>query len=92
MEVTMHTLILQNKPRKSSSGNSWTIEVIGGDSAAKDMLRGAIRELEHHPAKAARRSLIDMLSLIEQYNFEIKFTEHYYTGDDLEGWTFVLQG
>jgi hypothetical protein len=38
----MHTLILQNKPRKSSSGNSWTIEVIGGDSAAKDMLRGAI--------------------------------------------------
>ena len=88
----MHTLILQNKPRAGSAGNTWTIEVLGGDSAAKDALRQAVRDLEHHPAKAARRSLIDMLTLIENFNYEIKHTEHYYNDDDLEGWTFILQG
>jgi len=92
VEDIMHTLVLQNKPRAASSGNSWTIELLGGDSAAKDALREAIRGLEHHPAKAARRSLIDMLTLIETFNYEIKFTEHYYTEDNLEGWTFILQG
>ncbi len=88
----MHTLLLQNKPRAGSSGNTWSIEVIGQDSAVKTAVKEAIRNLEYHPAKAARRSLIDMLTLIENFNFEIKYTEHFYTDDNLEGWSFILQG
>ncbi|HID54516.1 MAG TPA: hypothetical protein EYP41_21060 [Anaerolineae bacterium] len=88
----MHTLLLQNKPRAGSSGNTWSIEVIGQDSAVRTAVKEAIRSLEHHPAKAARRSLIDMLTLIENFNFEIKYTEHFYTDDNLEGWSFILQG
>ncbi len=88
----MHTLLLQNKPRAGSSGNTWSIEVIGQDSAVKTAVKEAVRSLEHHPAKAARRSLIDLLTLIENFNFEIKYTEHFYTDDNLEGWSFVLQG
>lgn len=88
----MHTLLLQNKPRAGSSGNTWSIEVIGQDSAVRTAVKEAIRSLEHPPAKAARRSLIDMLTLIENFNFEIKYTEHFYTDDNLEGWSFILQG
>ena len=88
----MHTVILQNRPRKGSSGNTWSIEVLGAESSVKDAVKASIRELEHHPAKAPRRSIIDMLSLIEKHNFQIKFTEHYFTDDELEGWTFILQG
>ncbi len=88
----MHTLLLQNKPRAGSSGNTWSIEVIGQDSAVKTAVKEAVRSLEHHPAKAARRSLIDLLTLIENFNFEIKYTEHFYTDDNLEGWSFILQG
>jgi len=88
----MHTLLLQNKPRAGSSGNTWSIEVIGQDGAVRTAVKEAIRSLEHHPAKAARRSLIDMLTLIENFNFEIKYTEHFYTDDNLEGWSFILQG
>ena len=65
----MHTLLLQNKPRAGSSGNTWSIEVIGQDSAVKTAVKEAIRNLEYHPAKAARRSLIDMLTLIENFDF-----------------------
>jgi hypothetical protein len=87
----MYTVILQNKPRLTARGNSWTIEVVG-ESPIKKALRQSISELEHHPARAARRSLIDMLGLIEQHRLKIRHTEHFYTDDDLEGWTFILQG
>jgi hypothetical protein len=87
----MHTIMLRSRARKGSSGNTFTIEVLG-DSPVKDAVRTAVRELEHHPAKAARRSLIDMLGLIEQFNFQIRFTEHSLTADDLEEWAFILQG
>lgn len=86
----MHTIILRSNARKGSSGNSFTIEVLG-ESSIKDDVRAAIQALEHHPAKASRRSLIDMLSLIEKFNFQIRYTER--TEDDgLEEWTFILQG
>ncbi len=87
----MHTVMLRSLPRKGSSGNTFTIEVVG-DSPVKEAVRAAIHELEHHPAKAARRSLIDILGIIERFNFQIRFTEHYYTEDDLEAWSFILQG
>lgn len=87
----MHTIILRNIPRKTSSGTTFTLEVLG-DSPVKDAVKQSIRELEHHPAKAARRSLIDMLNLIEKHNFQIRFTEHTHTEDKLEAWLFVLQG
>lgn len=87
----MHTIMLRSRPRKGSSGNTFTIEVLG-ESPIKDAVRAAIQELEHHPAKASRRSLIDVLGLIEQFNFQIRFTEHSVTEDDLEAWTFILQG
>lgn len=87
----MHTIILQNKPRKTPKGNSISIEVIG-DSPIKAAVKASISALEHHPAKAARRSIIDMLGIIEKHNLRICFTEHYFTEDGLEGWTFVLQG
>lgn len=85
----MQTIILSNKFREANSGNTWSIEVVG-DSACKDVLRQAIGELEYHPAKAARRSLIDMLTLIENHSFQIQYTEH---NDDpkAETWLFVLQ-
>jgi uncharacterized protein (UPF0216 family) len=87
----MNTIILQNRPRKTAQGNTFTIEVIG-DSPVKEAIKASIAELEHHPAKAHRRSIIDMLSLIEKHNMQIRFTEHYFTSDDLEAWLFVLQG
>ncbi|MCA9983599.1 MAG: hypothetical protein KDE09_07565 [Anaerolineales bacterium] len=86
----MQTLMLNSKPRKGSTGNTFTIEVIG-DSPVKDKVREAIQALEHHPAKASRRSIIDLLGIIEQFNFQIRFTEHYLE-DELEGWTFIVQG
>jgi hypothetical protein len=86
----MKTLILQCDPRKATAGNTWTLEVIGPDGPAKDEMKEAIRTLEHHPAKAARRSLIDAFSLIQQFGYEIKFTEHYYE-EELEAWSFILQ-
>ncbi len=88
----MTTLILQNQPRKASTGNSWRISVLGADGDAKDAMKESIRALEHHPAKASRRSILDMLSLIDTHKYEIKHTEHYYTDDDLEAWMFILQG
>ena len=87
----MHTILLRNRPRKTSKGNSITIGVVG-DSAISDRVKQAIRELEHHPAPTPSRSLIDMLGIIEHFNFQIRFTEHYRTGDDLEAWSFLLQG
>ena len=86
----MHTIILRNNARKGSSGNTFTIEVLG-ESAIKEDVREAIKALEHHPAKASRRSLIDMLGLIEKFNFQIRHTERT-LDDDLEEWTFILQG
>lgn len=87
----MQTLILQCKPRKMTSGNSWLIEPIGPDGPAKDELKAAIDKLENHPAKAIRRALIDSLALIQQFNYEIKFTEHFEAENEMEGWLFVLQ-
>ena len=59
----MQTIMLRSNARKGSSGNSFTIEVLG-ESPIKDDVRAAIQALEHHPAKASRRALIDMLGLI----------------------------
>lgn len=88
----MQTVLLQSKPRKDSSGKvSITIEALG-DNDVKDGIREAIRELEHHPARVSRRSLIDMMTLIDKFNLQIKYTEHYFTEDDLEAWIFILQG
>lgn len=87
----MHTVVLRSIPRKRSSGDVFTIEVVG-DSPVKDAVKESIRALEHHPAKVSRRSLIDMLHIIEKHNFQIRYTEHYFTEDDLETWLFVLQG
>jgi len=86
----MQTIMLRCNGRKGSSGNTFTIEVIG-ESPIKEDVRAAIQALEHHPAKASRRALIDMLGLIEKFNFQIRYTEHT-MDDDLEEWTFILQG
>lgn len=86
----MQTVMLRSNARKGSSGNTFTIEVLG-ESAIKEDVRAAIQALEHHPAKASRRVLIDMLGLIEKFNFQIRHTEHT-LDDDLEEWIFILQG
>ncbi|MCA9901751.1 MAG: hypothetical protein H6654_17505 [Ardenticatenaceae bacterium] len=86
----MQTVMLRSNARKGTSGNTFTIEVIG-ESAIKDDVRAAIQALEHHPAKASRRVLIDMLGLIEKFNFQIRYTERT-EDDDLEEWSFILQG
>jgi hypothetical protein len=64
LEEIVQTIILRNKFRESSSGNTWGIEVIG-NNACLDVVKQSISEMEHHLAKAARRSLIDLLSFIE---------------------------
>ena len=87
----MNTIVLRHRPRKSSSGATFTIDLIG-DGEIVDLVRDSIRALEHHPAKASRRSLTDMLAIIQKHNFQIKYTEHTTTEDGLEGWLFVLQG
>jgi hypothetical protein len=88
----MHTILLQSKPRKDASGKvSITIEALG-ESPVQDSIKEAIAALEHHPARVARRSLIDMLALIERFNLQIRYTEHFFTEDDLEAWMFILQG
>ena len=86
----MQTVMLRSNARKGTSGNTFTIEVIG-ESAIKDDVRAAIQALEHHPAKASHRVLIDMLGLIEKFNFQIRYTERT-EDDDLEEWSFILQG
>ncbi len=87
----MNTFILQTSARKRSTGNSFTINVVGS-GPMKDAIRDAISNLEHHPAKAPRRALIDMLAIIDSHNFRICHTEHGTSEDDLEEWLFVLQG
>ena len=86
----MNTIILHSKPRKSGNEVTYTIDVIG-DSAIKDAMRESIKALQYHPAKASRRSLIDVLSLIEKHRLEIRHTEHYFE-EDTENWLFILQG
>ena len=86
----MNTIILEMKPRKASTGTTYTIDVIG-NSVIKDDIRASIQDLEYHPAKASRRSLIDMLGIIEKHRLNIRHTEHYFE-DDVEHWLFVLQG
>ena len=88
----MKTIILQNKTRAQGDGTTWTIEAVGPDGAAKDALKDAIRDLEFHPAKAARRSLIDMLALIEGSGLEIQYTEHFLDENKEDCWLFLLQG
>lgn len=88
----MHTILLQSKPRKDASGKvTITIEAIG-ESPVQDAVKEAIAGLEHHPARVSRRTIIDMLALIERFNLQIRYTEHYFTEDDLEAWMFILQG
>ena len=84
----MHTIMLRNRVSKVSSGTNYSIEVIG-DSAAKESVQESIRALEHHPARAARRSLIDLMGLIEKHNFRIAHAEH---DAEEDTWTFFLQG
>ena len=87
----MHTLMLRNRVSKVSAGTNFTIEVIG-DSPAKEAVQASIRALEHHPARAARRSLIDILGIIEKHNFRVVFAEHNKEDDKIETWSFILQG
>ncbi len=87
----MHTIILQTKARQSSTGKTWRIEVLG-DSLIKEDVKVSIGELEYHPAKAERRALIDILTIIERHNFRICHVEHKPNDDDLEEWMFILQG
>jgi len=85
----MQTILLKNRVREGSSGKTWSIEAIG-DSVCKDAVKQSISELEHHPAKAARRSFIDLLGLVEAHGFQIKHTEHD-NDDGNETWSFLLQ-
>jgi hypothetical protein len=88
----MNTVLLQSKPRKDASGKvSITIEALG-ESPVQDSIKEAIEQLEHHPARVSRRTLIDMLALIDRFNMKIVYTEHFNTEDDLEAWMFILQG
>ncbi len=86
----MRTVMLRSNARKTSSGNSFTIEVLG-DSDIKDDIKASIAALEHHPSRAPRRTIIDMLNIIEKHRMAIRFTEHGETEDGLETWTFILQ-
>lgn len=87
----MHTVMLRNVARRGTDGKtSYTIEVLG-DSPVKDAVKESIRALEHHPAVAARRSIIDMINIIEKHNFQVRFAERQEDGD-AETWTFILQG
>lgn len=85
----MQTIMLKNRVREGSSGKTWRIEVVG-DSGCKEAVKQSISELEHHPAKAARRSFIDLLGLIETHGFQIRHTEHNEDPDG-ETWSFLLQ-
>lgn len=87
----MHTLILKNTPRKTATGSTYSIQVVG-NSPAKEALMQSVNALENHPAPSAQRSLVDMLGLIEKHNLQICYTEHNQTDDGLESWLFVLQG
>lgn len=87
----MNTIILQNTPRKTPRGTTYTIQVVG-DSPVKTGLMESIQALEHHPAPTAQRSLIDLLGLIEKHNLQIRYVEHQQPEADLDRWLFVLQG
>jgi hypothetical protein len=89
--LKMDTLILRNNARQSGGSTQYTIEVLGGDSKSKDALQEAIRGLEHHPARAPRRSIIDMLTLIQSQRLHIKHVERTINEDATETWVFVLQ-
>ncbi|MDY6876574.1 MAG: hypothetical protein SWK90_10305 [Chloroflexota bacterium] len=86
----MHTIILRNVPHKRASGTTFTIAAIG-ESQIVEAVKRSINKLEHHPAKMARRSLVDLLSIIEKHDFQIRYTEHTIDDDGLESWLFVLQ-
>jgi hypothetical protein len=87
----MNTIILKNTGRESTTGKSFSIQVVG-DSPIKPAILQSIKELQQHPAPSAARSLIDMLALIEKHNFQIRYTEHEEPENGLETWLFVLQG
>ena len=87
----MHTIMLRNNARKSTDGKvKYSIEALG-DSPVKEAIKESIRSLEHHPAVASRRSLIDLLGLIEKHNFQICHAERL-EKDGAETWQFILQG
>lgn len=88
----MYTIMLRNNARKGSDGkHSFSIEVLG-DSLVKDAVKESINALEHHPAVASRRSIIDMLNLIEKHSFQIRYTERMVNEEGVETWQFILQG
>lgn len=87
----MHTIMLRNNARRSTDGQiKFSIEVLG-DSPVKDAVKESVRGLSHHPAVAARRSLIDMLGLVEKHNFQICHAERV-EDEGAETWQFILQG
>ncbi len=90
----MKTIIMFNKPQKGGSprgvgtATKYAIEVIGTDPL-KDEVRQSIRELKVHPS-SSRRSLLDMLDIIDNHHLEIRHVEHEGEGNS-ETWLFVLQ-
>lgn len=86
----MNTLVIRTKPRKAPTGLRVTFDVIGTGACA-DQFKADIRELEHYPAKATRRALIDLVGLIDKQNLRVCSAQQ---GEDdgQETWTFVVQG
>ena len=87
----MNTVMLRSKVRKGADKNTFSIEVLG-ESSIKDDIKVSIRSLEYHPANVSRRTIIDMLGLIEKHNLKISFAERNEDEDGLETWCFILQG
>lgn len=87
----MQTVMLRSKVRKSADSTSFIIEALG-ESAVQEKLKDAIRDLEYHPARVARRTIIDMMSLIEAHNLQIRYAERQEEEEGQETWTFILQG
>lgn len=87
----MSTFVIESKPRKLTTGVNWRIDVVGPDGPAKARLEEAIKGLQNHPAKVARQSLIDVLALIDQFKYQIKFVEHVEGSGEAESWLFVVQ-
>ena len=94
----MHTVILHNKlhgksAREAASGKApaslkYSIHVLG-DGTVKDEVTQSVRDLKVHPA-GARRTLLDMLAIIDQHRLEIRHVEHK-EDDGVETWLFVTQ-
>lgn len=87
----MRTMVVKNNARKTDKGNTFTIEILS-DLPTADNVKKSIQELQHYPATVGRRSLMDMLAIIEKNNLQIRFVEHTQTDDGLDTWLFICQG